>query len=91
MTERDGRLFRHQHRPKPRGGDRRSGRIEAPHDVLLLTIQQAPNITLAELRERLICERSETFGVSTTHDFFRRHGVSFKKTQRMPVSRTAKM
>ena len=77
--------------PKPRGGDRRSGRIEAQHDFLMASIEEAPDITLAELRDRLICERGETFGVSTIHDFFRRHGVSFKKRQRMPVSRNAKM
>jgi len=77
--------------PLPRGGDRRSGRIEAQHSFLMTAIEEAPDITLAELRNRLIDERGETFGVSTIHDFFRRHGVSFKKRQRMPVSRSAKM
>lgn len=77
--------------PKPCGGDRRSGRIEAQHDFLMAAIEEAPDVTLAELRDRLICERGETFGVSTIHDFFRRHRLSFKKRQRMPANRSARM
>lgn len=77
--------------PKPRGGDRRSGRIEAQHAFLMAAIDEAPDITLAELRERLTRERGETFALSTIHEFFRRHGISFKKSRRMPASRSARM
>ena len=77
--------------PKPRGGDRRSGRIEAQHDFLMASIAKEPDITLAELRDRLIDERGERFALSTIHDFFRRHGISFKKRRRMPANRNAKM
>ena len=77
--------------PRPRGGDRRSGRIEAQHDFLISAIEEAPDITLAELRDRLVAERSEGFALSTIHDFFRRHGISFKKRQGMRASRNAKM
>ena len=77
--------------PKPRGGDRRSGRIEAQSDLLMSAIEETPDMTLAELRQRLIDERGETFAVSTIHDFYRRHGVTFKKRRRMPVSRTGPM
>lgn len=77
--------------PKPRGGDRRSGRIEAQSDLLTSAIMGTPDITLAELRQRLIDERGETFAVSTIHDFYRRHGVTFKKRRRTPASRTAPM
>jgi transposase len=76
--------------PKPRGGDRRSGRIEAQSGFLLSAIEETPDITLAELRERLIAERGETFAISTIHQFFRRHGVSYKKRPRMPASRNAR-
>jgi transposase len=65
--------------PKPRGGDRRSGRIEAQHEFLMAAIEEVPDITLTELRRRLIDERGEAFALSTIHDFFRRHGISFKK------------
>jgi transposase len=77
--------------PKPRGGDRRSGRIEAQSDLLMSAIKETPDITLAELRQRLIDERGETFAISTVHDFYRRHGVTFKKRRRMPVSRIGPM
>jgi len=77
--------------PKARGGDRRSGWIKAQHDCLMAVIEEIPDITLAELRDRLTRERGETFGVSTIHDFFRRHGVSFKKRRLMPASKSATM
>ncbi len=75
--------------PKARGGDRRSGRIEAQAELLMDAIEEAPDITLAELRDRLIEERGETFAISTLHDFFRRRGVSYKKRRRMPANRNA--
>ena len=64
--------------PRPRGGDRRSGRIEAQADLLLRAVEEVPDITLAELRARLIADRGEAFAISTIHDFFRRHGITFK-------------
>lgn len=75
---------------KQQGGDHRSGRIEAHHDFLMTAIEQAPDVTLAELRERLTEEHGETFAASTIHGFFRRHGVSYKKRLRMPASRSVK-
>lgn len=77
--------------PKPRGGDRRSGRIEAQSDLLMSAVEQTPDITLSELRQRLIDERGEIFAISTIHDFYRRHGVTFKKRRRMQASRTGPM
>ena len=53
-------------------------------------IEETPDITLSELRERLIEERGETFAISTIHDFYRRHSVTFKKRQRTPASRSAR-
>lgn len=76
--------------PMPRGGDRRSGRIEAQSERLMRAIEEVPDITLAELREYLIVERGERFAISTIHDFFRRHGVTFKKRQATRASRTAR-
>ena len=76
---------------KPQGGDQRSGRIELHHAFLMDAIEEAPDITLTELRERLIEKHGETFAVSTIHGFFRRHGVSYKKRLRTPANRSAKM
>ena len=53
--------------PKQRGGDRRLGRIEAQAELLLQAIEEAPDVTLAELRELLIAERGETVAISTIH------------------------
>ena len=76
---------------KPQGGDQRSGRIEAHRAFLMAAIEEAPDITLAELRERLIEECGETFALSTIHGFFRRHAVSYKKRPRTPASRSVQM
>ena len=75
---------------RPQGGDQRSGRIEAQHDFLMAAVEETPDITLAELRARLIDERGEAFAISTIHQFFRRHGVSYKKRQRTPASKSAR-
>lgn len=77
--------------PKPRGGDRRSRRIETHGDLLLGAVAATPDITLEELRARLMTERGERFAISTIWRFFERHGVTFKKRRRMPVNRTATM
>ena len=87
----DGYLRTGRTAAKPRGGDRRSGRIEAQAELLLEAVRETPDITLAELRERLIAERGETFALSTIHDFYRRHGITFKKRRRTPASRRARM
>lgn len=76
--------------PRPRGGDRRSGRTEAQAGFLLGAVAETPDITLAELRARLIAERGESFALSTIHDFFRRRAVTYKKRLRMPASSSAK-
>jgi len=67
--------------PKPLGGDRRSGRIEAHHDYLMGLIRRTPDITLLEIRERLIKNCDERFSSSVLWRFFNRHGVTFKKNR----------
>jgi transposase len=72
--------------PKPLGGDRRSGRIEAHHDYLMGLIRRTPDITLLEIQERLIKNCGERFSSSVLWRFFDRHGVTFKKRPRTPPS-----
>jgi transposase len=67
--------------PKPLGGDRRSGRIEAHHDYLMGLIRRTPDITLLEIQERLIKNCDERFSSSVLWRFFNRHGVTFKKNR----------
>ena len=64
---------------KPRGGDRRSHRIEAQAALLLSAIEQPPNLPLAALRARLLTERGESFALSSIHTFYRRPWTPLKK------------
>ncbi len=72
--------------PKPSGGDRRSGRIEAHHDYLMGLIRRTPDITMLEVQERLIKNCGERFSVSVLWRFFDRHGVTYKKRPHTPRS-----
>src|SRR5271166_2732661 len=65
--------------PKPSGGDRRSGRIEAHHDYLIGLIRRTPDLTMLEVQERLIKNSGERFSVSVLWRFFDRHGFTYKK------------
>jgi len=47
------------------GGDRRSDRIERQAEFILATVAETPDITLDELREKLIAERGVSFGTTT--------------------------
>jgi len=76
--------------PRPCGGDRRSGRIEAHHDYLMGLIGRTPDITLLEIQERLIRNCGERFSSSVLWRFFDRHGVTFKKRARTPPSSSAR-
>ena len=72
--------------PKPSGGDRRSGRIEAHHDYLMGLIRRTPDITMLEIEERLIKNCGERFSVSALWRFFDRHGITFKRARTRPSS-----
>jgi transposase len=76
--------------PKPCGGDRRSGRIEAHHDYLMGLIRRTPDITLLEIQERMIKNCGERISSSVLWRFFDRHGVTFKKRARTPPSGNAR-
>ena len=76
--------------PRPRGGDRRSGRIEAQADFLLAKVDEAPDTTLSELREALRDDRGLVVAISTLWRFFGRRRVTFKKRRPTRASRTAR-
>jgi len=76
--------------PKPSGGDRRSGRIEAHHNYLMGLIRRTPDITMLEIQERLIKNCGERFSVSVLWRFFDRHGITFKKRARTRPSSSAR-
>jgi transposase len=73
--------------PGKLGGDRRSGRIEAEAGFILSQVAATPDITLAELAEKLRQERGLSVAIGTVGRFFERRGITFKKRRRMPPSR----
>ena len=75
--------------PKALGGDRRSGRIEAHGELILSLVAETPDITLGELRAKL-AEQGMGVAISTLWRFFKRHGITRKKRQRMLPSRTGR-
>lgn len=73
--------------PKPQGGDRRSGRIEAHAGLILAMVRETPDITLTEMRVKL-AERGIGVGIGTLWRFFARRRITFKKNPRTRPSRT---
>lgn len=65
--------------PRRQGGDKRSHRIEALAQAILALVADTPDITLAEIAERLERDHHECFAPSVIHRFFARRGISFKK------------
>ena len=77
--------------PARQGGDRRSHRIEAHADFILAEVAAAPDVTLEELRTKLIDTHGARFGLTTIWRFFHRRGITYKKRLRMPPSSSAPM
>ena len=73
-------------RAKPMGGDQRSRVIEAQADLIRRTYEAKPELFLRELRARL-AEHGLRVGTSSLSRFFRRHGITRKKTPAAPPSR----
>ena len=64
--------------PRPQGGDRKSGCIEAEATLILARVAETPDITLAELLA-LLSGRGPKVGIGTLWRFFNRRQISFKK------------
>jgi transposase len=67
--------------PRPQGGDKRSGRIEAHAEEILALIVAKVDITLAEIAAHLEREHGERFAPSTVWRFLDRHAQTFKKNR----------
>jgi transposase len=76
--------------PKPQGGDRRSGRIEAHAPLILGAIEGKPDITLADLRSEL-AGHGIAISVAGLWRFFARRRITVKKSPGMPQSRIVPM
>jgi transposase len=63
-----------------------------PHEAFILgLIEEAPDITLAEIGERLADERGVRAAPSTVWLFLARRGITFKKRRRTPQSSSVPM
>ena len=77
-------------RPKRQGGDRLSHRTEAHANLIRTVLDEVPDITLTELRERLTGQGAQV-SVTALWRFCRRHKLTRKKRRRTPPSKTAPM
>ena len=66
---------------QPKGGDRRSHRIEAFREVILAAIHAQVDITLAEIADLLEREHATRFAPSTVWRFLKRQGITLKKNR----------
>ena len=73
---------------KQQGGDRRSQRIEAHAQLILDTVGVKPDLTLAELRGKLM-EHGVAAGVASLWRFFDRRKITLKKRRRTPQNKDA--
>jgi transposase len=77
-------------RPKALGGDRRSRAMESQAGAIMAIVAAKRDITLAEIKAAL-AERRITASVAGLWRFFRRHGITLKKSPRTPPSRIVPM
>ena len=63
---------------KPGTGHSRS-KLEGHEQWLLELVRNEPDLTLEEIRHRLIEKRGLKVGIGSVWRFFDRHGISFKK------------
>ena len=66
-------------------------KLDAHAAFILGLIEDAPDITLAEIGERLAAERGVRVAPSTVWLFLDRRGITFKKRRRTPPSSSARM
>jgi transposase len=74
--------------PQKQGGDRRSRRIEEHSQLILDAVAAKSDITLVELRGKLI-EHGVAAGVASLWCFFKRRKITLKKRRRTPPSNDA--
>ena len=66
-------------------------KLDVHAEYLLGLIADKGNLTLEELRSRLVQERGVQVAISTPWGFYRKHGVSFKKRpdmRKLPLGKT---
>jgi transposase len=72
-------------------GHPKGSKLDAHEAFLLGLIEERVDITLEEMRRRLVEERGVRAGTGTLWRFFDRRGMTFKKRPAMRASRSAPM
>ncbi len=65
-------------------------KLDAYEAFLLGLIEEKADITLEEMRGRLVDEHGISAGIGTLWRFFDARGISYKKSPAMPASKSAK-
>jgi len=61
------------------------------HEAFILgLVEETPDISLAEIAERLLAERAVSAVPSTVWEFFNKRGITLKKRQRMRANNNAR-
>ena len=80
----------HGERAARKQGPKGGGKLDAHEAFILGLVEDQPDITLAEIGERLAGEFSISAVPSTIWLFFERRNLTFKKRPRTPPSRNAR-
>ena len=71
-------------------GQPRGSKLDEHEAFILGLVEETPDISLAEIAERLLAERSVSAVPSTVWEFFNTRGITFKKRRRMPANSNAR-
>ncbi len=66
-------------------------KLDAHEAFILGLVEARRDISLGEIAERLLAERSVSAALSTICEFFKARGITYKKRRRMPASSSAPM
>ena len=73
-----------------RQGSPRRCKLDPHRDFILGLVESTPDMTISEMLECLATGRSVRACRATLWKFLDRHGLTFKKSRRMPASRTVR-
>jgi transposase len=82
------RRAREGEREARRQGQPRHSKLDPHRDYLLALIETVPDITIAEMKERLASEAGVSASIGTIWTFLDRAGLTFKKRPPMRPSKT---
>ena len=66
-------------------------KLDAHEAFILGLVEETRDISLSEIAERLLAERTVLAVPSTVWEFFNKRGITFKKRRRMPASSSVRM